>query len=181
MPASRQTDLLANPLLRWEARAVGLPQFDSGDQAALPDFMHPRFASLPRREAAPQVHLHVLGLSSPEYARQWNQIGVQSFDGSSHFKQAFTGGAFYTCEGPKLIKHQAARPGNVDDLGIVAPECRCRACATLREVGVDTRSFGSNEHNMGRAAHNLNMLMLAQCEAMRQAGSVEVESPELPL
>ena len=118
------------------------------------------------REVVPQVHLHVLGLSSPEYARQWNQIGVQSFDGSSHFKQAFTGGAFYTCEGAKLVKHQAARPGNPDDVGIVAPECHCRACVKLREVGVDTRSFGSNEHNMGRAAHNLNMLMLAQEEAM---------------
>ena len=133
------------------------------------------------RQAAPQVHLHVLGLSSPEYARQWNQIGVQSFDGSSHFKQAFTGGAFYTCEGAKLIKHQAARPGNAEDLGIVAPECHCRACAVLREVGVDTRSFGSNEHNMGRAAHNMNMLMLAQQEAMRQPQVVESESPELAL
>jgi queuine/archaeosine tRNA-ribosyltransferase len=118
------------------------------------------------REAVPQVHLHVLGLSSPEYARQWNQIGVQSFDGSSHFKQAFTGGAFYTCEGAKLIKHQAARPGNIEDLGIVAPECHCRACTVLREVGIDTRSYGSNENNMGRAAHNLNMLMLSQAIAM---------------
>lgn len=118
------------------------------------------------REAVPEVHLHVLGLSSPEYARQWNQIGVQSFDGSSHFKQAFTGGAFFTCEGAKLVKHQAARPGNVEDLGIVAPECHCRACSLLREVGIDTRSFGSNENNMGRAAHNLNMLMIAQSVAM---------------
>lgn len=118
------------------------------------------------REAVPDVHLHVLGLSSPEYARQWNLIGVQSFDGSSHFKQAFTGGAFYTCEGAALVKHQAARPGNEDCLGIVAPECHCRACTLLREVGIDTRSYGSNENNMGRAAHNMNMLMLAQQEAM---------------
>lgn len=33
--------------------------------------------------------------------------------------------------------------------------------------GVDTRSYGSNEHNMGRAAHNQNMLMRAQKVAMR--------------
>ena len=125
------------------------------------------------RAAVPKVHLHVLGLSSPVYAGQWNQIGVQSFDGSSHFKQAFTGGAFYTCEGSKLVKHQAARPGNIDDLGIVAPECHCRACTTLRSVGVDTRSYGSNEHNMGRAAHNLNMLMQAQSLAMDRSDSSE--------
>lgn len=133
------------------------------------------------REGVPDVHLHVLGLSSPEYAWQWNHIGVQSFDGSSHFKQAFTGGAFYTCEGPKLVKHQAARPGNAECLGIVAPECHCRACALLREEGIDTRSYGSNENNMGRAAHNLNMLMLAQQEAMRQPAPVDVEAPELAL
>jgi tRNA-guanine family transglycosylase len=125
------------------------------------------------RKAVPKVHLHVLGLSSPEYARQWNRIGVQSFDGSSHFKQAFTGGAFYTCEGAKLVKHQAARPGNAEDLGIVAPKCHCLACVKLRKEGVDTRSFGSNEHNMGRAAHNMNMLMLAQQKAMSQGGSEE--------
>lgn len=133
------------------------------------------------REAVPDVHLHVLGLSSPEYARQWNLIGVQSFDGSSHFKQAFTGGAFYTCEGATLVKHQAARPGNADCLGIVAPECHCRACEILRGDGIDTRSYGSNENNMGRAAHNLNMLMLAQREAMRQPTPVAPEEPELAL
>jgi hypothetical protein len=120
------------------------------------------------RTVVPDVHLHVLGLSSPEYAKRWNQIGVDTFDGSSHFKQAFTAGAFYTQDGMKLTKHQAARPGNADCLGIVAPECRCRACALLREDGVDTRTYGSNETNMGRAAHNLNMLMRAQKEATRK-------------
>jgi hypothetical protein len=120
------------------------------------------------REAVPDVHLHVLGLSSPEYAGQWNRLGVQSFDGSSHFKQAFTGGAFYTCDGAKLVKHQAARPGNAECLGVVAPECHCRACATLREVGIDTRSYGSNENNMGRAAHNMNMLMRAHKLVMNE-------------
>jgi hypothetical protein len=119
------------------------------------------------RESVP-VWLHVLGLSSPDYMRTWRNIGIQSADGSSHFKQAFTGGAFFTQDGAKLTKHQAARPGNAEDVGIVAPECWCKACATLREENIDTRSYGSNEHNMGRAAHNLNMLMRAQKVAMRQ-------------
>jgi len=120
------------------------------------------------REAVPKVWLHVLGLSSPDYMRTWREIGIESADGSSHFKQAFTGGAFFTQEGAKLSKHQAARPGNVDDLGIVAPQCHCKACATLMEEGIDTRSYGSNENNMGRAAHNLNMLMRAQKIAMQK-------------
>lgn len=120
------------------------------------------------RAAVPDVYLHVLGLSSPEYAKRWHQIGVNSFDGSSHFKQAFTAGAFYIQDGMKLIKHQAARPGNDECVGIVAPECHCRACTLLREDGVDTRTYGSNENNMGRAAHNMNMLMKAQKAAIRQ-------------
>lgn len=120
------------------------------------------------RAAVPDVHLHVLGLSSPEYAKRWRQIGVDTFDGSSHFKQAFTAGAFYTRDGMKLIKHQAARPGNDECGGIVAPECHCRACTLLRADGVDTRTYGSNETNMGRAAHNLNMLMSAQKVAMKR-------------
>ena len=118
------------------------------------------------RAAVPSLHLHVLGLSSPDYAARWKRIGIDSFDGSSHFKQAFTGGAFYTREGTQLVKHQAARPGNDDCTGIVAPECACRACTILRGEGIDTRSFGSNENNMGRAAHNMNILMQAQDEAM---------------
>lgn len=114
------------------------------------------------RQAVPAVWLHVLGLSSPEYAAAWQEFSVDSFDGSSHFKQAFTAGTFFTQAGAKLTKHQAARPGEE----ITAPECACKACRLLREDGVDTRSYGSNEHNMGRAAHNMNMLMRAQKVAM---------------
>jgi hypothetical protein len=118
------------------------------------------------RAAVPDVHLHVLGLSSPEYARRWHEMRVDSFDGSSHFKQAFTAGAWFSREGSRLIKHQAARPG--EDVSIVAPMCECRACSLLREDGIDTRSYGSNENNMGRAAHNQNILMQAQKAAITQ-------------
>lgn len=115
------------------------------------------------RTALPNVWLHVLGLSSPAYAVAWYEYGVQSFDGSSHFKQAFTAGAFFERDGMTLRKHQAARPGEP----ITAPWCDCRACMALREDGIDTRSYGSNENNMGRAAHNMNMLMAAQKAAIR--------------
>jgi len=115
------------------------------------------------KKALPGVWLHVLGLSSPSYTAAWNEYGINSFDGSSHFKQAFTGGAFFTVENGKLKKHQAARPGEE----ITAPSCWCNACETLWVEGkVDTRQYGSNEHNMGRAAHNMNMLMRAQAYAV---------------
>jgi hypothetical protein len=110
------------------------------------------------RNAVPDAYLHVLGLTSPTYMRMWNELGVDSADGSSHFKQAFTAGAFFTQAGDKLTKHKAARTGEA----ITAPQCDCTACRVLLEDGVDTRTYGSNETNMGRAAHNLNMLMRAQ-------------------
>jgi len=110
------------------------------------------------RDSLPDVWLHVLGLSSPLFAAAWHKMGVDSFDGSSHFKQAFTGGAFFMIENGKMKKYQAARA----DEEISAPICNCTACACLREEGVDTRMYGSNEHNMGRAAHNMNILMQAQ-------------------
>lgn len=115
------------------------------------------------RDEVPDVWLHVLGLSSPDYAAAWHRMGVESFDGSSHFKQAFTAGAFFTVgiDG-RLKKHQAARPGEE----ITAPECGCIACRKLKTQNVDTRSYGSNENNMGRAAHNMNQLMIAQRHAV---------------
>lgn len=121
------------------------------------------------RTATQGRRLHVLGLSSPDYVAAWNEIGVDSCDGSSHFKQAFTGGAFFQVENGRLAKHLAARPGEP----VSAPRCECRACAMLRhqDTPVDTRRYGSNESNMGRAAHNLNMLMVAQDLAIHANGA----------
>jgi len=109
------------------------------------------------RQAVPDVWLHVLGLSSPSYVAEWRALGIQSCDGASHFKQAFTAGRYFMDDGPALRGYQAARPGEL----ISAPRCDCRACELLRGDGIDTRRYGSNESNMGRAAHNLNMLLRA--------------------
>mgnify|MGYP003651672992 CR=1 FL=1 len=117
------------------------------------------------RSITPAVRLHVLGLSSPDYMRAWRMLAVDSADGASHFKQAFTGGAFFMQDGVRLTKHQAYRPG--EQCPPELPVCDCRACDILRGDNIDTRSFGSNENNMGRAAHNLNMLMRAQVAATR--------------
>lgn len=116
------------------------------------------------RRVTEGAHLHVLGLSSPRYFRAWSERGVDSCDGSSHFKQAFTAGAFFARDGSRLVKWQAATKGAPPS----APACDCRACALLRVEGVDTRTYGSNEHNMGRAAHNLNQLIAAQKVAVSE-------------
>ncbi len=118
------------------------------------------------REATAGARLHVLGLSSPDYVAAWKRIGVDSCDGSSHFKQAFTAGTFFaTDHAGRMAKHQAVKPG--EDTAAI-PECSCKACSMLREDGIDTRSYGSNEHNMGRAAHNLNQLLRAHDLVLRE-------------
>ena len=117
------------------------------------------------REAVPNVWLHVLGLSSPDYMRTWNEIGIQSADGSSHFKKAFTAGIFFSRNGASLIAHKAGR-GTKDEQ--LPPPCLCAACKTIADDGNDTRLFGNSERNIGRAAHNLNMLMRAQKVAMQR-------------
>lgn len=131
------------------------------------------------RKELPDAWIHVLGLSSPDYVVQWSKIGINSFDGSSHFKQAFTAGIFFTNEGAKLTRYFAARKDR--DTGeltteITAPECGCLACSKMREEGIDTRTYGSNENNMGRAAHNLNMLMRAQQAALSEQQEIALVS-----
>lgn len=116
------------------------------------------------RAALPDVWLHVLGLSAPFYFAQWQRLHINSCDGASQFKQAFSGTFFIAADG-KLHKHHAAKK---PDDPITAPQCDCCACARLRDYGIDTRRFGSNQHNMGRAAHNLNMLMRAHAHIRNQ-------------
>lgn len=82
------------------------------------------------RAAIPGVYLHVLGVSSPSFAAEWNHLGVDSFDGASCFKQAFTAGAFYLERDGSLVAYRAARPG--EDVAAIPP-CDCRACRLLRE------------------------------------------------
>lgn len=115
------------------------------------------------REAFSDVRLHVLGISAPSFAAVWSAYGVDSFDGASHFKQAFTAGRFFVADGRALHSFQAARPGEE----VTAPRCDCKACALLRDDDVDTRRYGSNESNMGRAAHNLNQLLIVLGRVMR--------------
>lgn len=121
------------------------------------------------RLALPGVWLHVLGLSSPGYMARWQTLGVDSCDGSSHFKKAFTAGIFFeynTNAAGYLKSYIASRP---QESTAIEP-CYCKACTDLRAIDIDTRFYGSSANNMGRAAHNLNMLMKAQKYAQSSSG-----------
>lgn len=145
----------------YAALAVGGVAARASQRRQVTEMVEALRAECDRRSGG--VWLHVLGLSSPQYVEAWSGLGVDSCDGASHFKQAFTGGAFFTQEGTRLTKHQAARRGEDGAPIEQVPDvrCNCKACRRLRAEGIDTRTYGSNEHNMGRAAHNLNMLLRA--------------------
>ncbi|MEQ9668221.1 hypothetical protein [Coleofasciculus sp. G2-EDA-02] len=102
-------------------------------------------------------YIHVLGLCSPTYAKAWSNLGVDSFDGSSYLLEAFKG-RFYKANGGQITKHIAALPG----CKITIPLCYCHPCTQLRMSGIETRSSGSRNQNLSRAAHNLEQLLLAQ-------------------
>lgn len=130
--------------------------------------------ALEYRKHVPELYIHVLGVSSIRWAATLTHLGVDSFDGSSMYMEAFTGGKYiqYVPDSEKLIvKHRIVEnaPGS-DEL----PECPCPACTAMRAEGWDTRAQGGslkdtkgrpynggNEANMGRAVHNINMYLRA--------------------
>lgn len=130
--------------------------------------------ALQYRAQDPSLYIHVLGVSSIKWAATLTHLGVDSFDGSSMYMSAFTGGTFmrYVPDSPELLRKYRIvenAPGS-DEL----PPCTCPACAAMREEGWDTRAQGGklydptgrpynggNEANMGRAVHNINMYLRA--------------------
>jgi hypothetical protein len=106
----------------------------------------------------PDCYVHVFGLSSPDYARAFSQIGINSFDSSSWLRESFWG-LFYEAREKKLIKHLIPKcPGTP----VTIPTCPCLACSSLKRRGIETRTMGSRAANLGRAIHNLGQLTLAQ-------------------
>lgn len=131
--------------------------------------------ALKYREQVPDLYIHVLGVSSIIWAATLTYLGVDSFDGSSMYMKAFTGGEYmqFVPDGKNLIKKHVI----IDNAPWSAelPECNCPACAAMRAEGWDTRAQGGkqkgeesgrpynggNEANMGRAVHNINMYLRA--------------------
>lgn len=126
------------------------------------------------RGEVPDLYIHVLGVSSIPWAATLTRLGVNSFDGSSMYLQAFTAGAFlrYDPQHPRLL-HKYRVVDNAPWSGEL-PACPCPACAAVRAAGFDTRAQGGkpgdptgrpynggHEANMGRAAHNINMYLRA--------------------
>lgn len=105
------------------------------------------------REQEP-FYVHVLGVSALSWVPEFWEYGVNSYDGSAMFFSAFTAGEFFWLgEDGRIVTYDAKRGSNPDDI----PLCDCPACLTMRSEGIDTRTFGSNENNMGRAVHNVNV------------------------
>lgn len=104
-------------------------------------------------------YLHVLGISALSWVRHWLALGVDSYDGSSMFFEAFTASKFYVFDPthPDLIRKIVIK--GIDPSTV--PECECLACLSMRAQNIDTRQMGSNENNMGRAVHNVNIYQRA--------------------
>ncbi|MBD2613906.1 hypothetical protein H6G94_21960 [Nostoc punctiforme FACHB-252] len=94
----------------------------------------------------PNVHLHVFGLCSPQYAKAFTQMGL-SFDGSTFIREGLGGGMFVSNE-EKLIRMPA----------YCTPKCNCHVCRVLNRQRIDPRLTNKGRtHIMGRIAHNLNL------------------------
>ncbi len=94
----------------------------------------------------PNVHLHVFGLCSPQYAKAFTQMGL-SFDGSTFIREGLGGGMFVSHE-EKLIRMPA----------YCTPKCNCHVCRVLNRHRIDPRLTNKGRtHTMGRIAHNLNL------------------------
>lgn len=104
--------------------------------------------------------IHILGVGSIPWVLKYLEYPeIKSYDTATMYKQAFLTGTylFINEEEPKnMLKFKATREQNIsNDL----PECDCMACVSMREQNMDTRTYGSNENNMGRACHNINMYL----------------------
>lgn len=122
-------------------------------------YIHSVLEEMCRLRQQESFKIHVLGVSSIRWVREYVGYGIDSFDGSSMFFSAFTGATYYTLdpESEGYIKKYVVKDMDKDDI----PICNCPVCVAIRAEGLDTRQMGSNERNMGRAVHNINIYMQA--------------------
>ncbi len=100
-------------------------------------------------------YLHVFGVSSLSWIPEFTAYGVDSYDGSTMITSALIGGSFYKHEGLGELKVYRIERYEIS----LIPECFCNICSILLEQGVDTRTYGTNESNLGRAVHNVNQYL----------------------
>lgn len=132
-------------------------------------------AALRRQES---FYVHVLGVSALSWVAEFRDYGVDSYDGSSMFFTAFTAGEWLWHDGAGRLREYPVKRTDLAEM----PSCDCPPCASMRAQGLDTREYGSNERNMGRAVHNINQYRWALAVALmapspdRQLGFLEPAS-----
>jgi tRNA-guanine family transglycosylase len=109
-------------------------------------------------------YVHVLGVSALSWVAEFRDAGVDSYDGSSMFFTAFTAGEWLWHDGEGTLREYPVKRTRLEDI----PACSCPPCAAMRAQGLDTREYGSNERNMGRAVHNINQYLAALAVALER-------------
>lgn len=126
------------------------------------------------REQTP-FSIHVLGVSALSWVPEYRSYGVDTYDGSSMFFAAFTAGEWFWHRGDgSLVEYPVKRTPLTD-----MPSCDCPPCAVMRTQGLDTREYGSNERNMGRAVHNVNQYRAALAVVLGRPLPERVVSPRM--
>jgi hypothetical protein len=106
------------------------------------------------------LYLHILGISALSWYDEFRVMDIDSYDGSTMFLQAFRGAQYYwySEEAPYYLEKITLKGRRKESV----PQCSCLVCSTLKKQGIDTREMGSNENNLGRAVHNINMYLKAK-------------------
>lgn len=102
-------------------------------------------------------YVHVLGVSALSWVGEFRDYGVDSYDGSSMFFAAFTAGEWFWHRGDGTLREYPVKQTELADM----PHCECPPCIAMRAQDIETRRYGSNEANMGRAVHNINQYLAA--------------------
>lgn len=132
----------------------------AGRAASDKKFIHAVIEAFTRLREEYAFNLHVLGISAIRWVREFKQYGsIDSFDGSTMFLRAFRGSEYYWLDpgNSGYIKKYVVKDLKKEQI----PLCNCPPCSAMRAEGKDTRQMGSNEHNMGRAVHNINVYLQA--------------------
>jgi len=120
-------------------------------------FVHSLLEETVRLREQEPFRIHVLGISALSWVPVYGELGIDSYDGSSMFFSAFTAGEFLWHDGSGKLREYKVKQVPVNEI----PFCGCLPCRSMRAEGLDTREYGSNERNMGRAVHNINQYLAA--------------------
>tara|TARA_R100000808_G_scaffold260_6_gene1585 strand:- start:15 stop:986 length:972 start_codon:yes stop_codon:yes gene_type:complete len=136
-----------------------------------------------RKEVPSDTWVHVLGITSIPYYKEWCRIGIDSVDGSSYLQKALFGVYTYY-ENGRLEEYDCSQPLDEPKEDFLihvesecqAPPCDCAACLILGEHNIDPRYHPNlkeeekfrSEKKYGRAYHNLNHQMRAQKDTYKK-------------